>query len=108
MWLMLQQDKPEDFVIASGETHSIRELCQIAFGAAGLDYEQYVVSDPRFYRPAEVDLLIGNPDKAGKVLGWEPGVSFKELIAMMVESDLKALSDGHRFADVTEITTLKR
>ena len=108
MWLMLQQDKPEDFVIATGETHSIRELCQIAFGAAGLDYEQHVVSDPRFYRPAEVDLLIGNPDKAGRVLGWEPGVSFKELIAMMVESDLKALSDGHRFADVTEITTLKR
>jgi len=108
MWLMLQQDAPDDFVIATGETHSIREMCQIAFDAVGLDWEQYVVSDPRFYRPAEVDLLVGNADKAGRCLGWEPSVSFKELIRMMVASDLKALEAGKRFPDVTEMTRLKR
>ncbi|MEP7200747.1 MAG: GDP-mannose 4,6-dehydratase, partial [Chloroflexota bacterium] len=104
MWLMVQQDKPDDFVIATGETHSIREMCEVAFNTVGLNYEQYVVSDPRFYRPAEVDLLIGDPEKAGRTLGWEPTVSFTELITMMVESDLKALSEGKRFADVTEMT----
>jgi GDPmannose 4,6-dehydratase len=108
MWQMVQQDTPDDFVIATGETHSIREMCDVAFKVVGLDYEQFVVSDPRFYRPAEVDLLIGNPDKAGRVLSWEPAVTFKELIKMMVESDLQALSQGHRFADVTEITRVKR
>jgi GDPmannose 4,6-dehydratase len=108
MWQMVQQDTPEDFVIATGETHSIREMCEIAFAAAGLDYRQYVVSDPRFYRPAEVDLLIGSPEKAGRILGWEPTVSFKELMQMMVDADIKALTDGHRFADVTEITRVKR
>jgi GDPmannose 4,6-dehydratase len=108
MWMMLQQETPDDFVIATGETHSIREMCEVAFKVAGLDYEQYVVTDPRFYRPAEVDLLIGNPEKAGRVMGWEPALSFKELIKMMVESDLEALSQGHRFADVTEITRVKR
>ena len=108
MWLMLQQDAPEDFVIASGETHSIREMCQVAFDALGLDWEQYVVSDPRFYRPAEVDLLVGDPEKAGRCLGWEPVVSFKELMRLMVNSDLAALESGKRFPDVTEMTRLKR
>lgn len=108
MWMMLQQDSPDDFVIATGETHSIREMCEVAFKVAGLDYEKYVVTDPRFYRPAEVDLLIGNAEKAGRVMGWEPAVSFKELIRMMVESDLEALSQGRTFADVTEITRVKR
>jgi GDPmannose 4,6-dehydratase len=108
MWMMLQQDTPDDFVIATGETHSIREMCEIAFNTVGLDYEQYVVSDARFYRPAEVDLLIGKPDKAGRVMGWEPAVPFKELIRMMVAADLEALQQGHTFADVTEITRVKR
>lgn len=108
MWMMVQQDKPDDFVIATGETHSIREMCEVAFHVAGLDYEQHVVSDPRFYRPAEVDLLIGNPEKAGRVLNWEPTIGFRELMTMMVKADLQALSEGKRFADVTEITRLKR
>jgi GDPmannose 4,6-dehydratase len=108
MWMMVQQDSPDDFVIATGETHSIRDMCEVAFKVAGLDYEKYVVTDPRFYRPAEVDLLIGNPEKAGRVMGWEPAVSFKELIRMMVEADLEALSQGRTFADVTEITRVKR
>ncbi|MGH2592467.1 MAG: GDP-mannose 4,6-dehydratase [Anaerolineae bacterium] len=108
MWLMVQHDQPDDFVIATGETHSIREMCDVAFKVVGLNYEDYVVSDPRFYRPAEVDLLVGDPSKAGRVLGWEPTVSFKELMAMMVEADLKAMSDGKHFPDLTEITRLKR
>lgn len=108
MWLMLQQDRPEDYVIATGETHSIREMCQVAFDTVGLDWEQYVVSDPRFYRPAEVDLLVGDAEKAGRCLGWEPTVSFRELIRMMVTSDLAALESGKSFPDVTEMTRLKR
>lgn len=94
MWLMLQQDKPDDYVIATGETHSVRELCEVAFGCAGLDWQQYVVIDPAFIRPAEVDHLIGDPSKAGRVLGWEPTVSFPELIGMMVNADLEALKNG--------------
>ncbi len=108
MWQMLQEDQPDDYVIATGETHSIREICEVAFGHAGLDWQQHVISDPRFYRPAEVDLLVGDPSKAGAQLGWEPLVSFRELITMMVDSDLQALASGRRFADVTEITRLKR
>jgi len=108
MWLMAQQDRPDDFVIATGETHSIREMCEVAFKVAGLDYEEHVVSDPRFYRPAEVDLLVGDASKAGRVLGWEPMIGFRELMAMMVESDLKAMADGQHFPDLTEITRLKR
>jgi GDPmannose 4,6-dehydratase len=108
MWMMLQQDRPDDFVIATGETHSIREMCQVAFKTAGLNYENYVVSDPRFYRPAEVDLLVGDASKAGRQLGWEPQISFNDLIAMMVESDLKAMTNGKHFPDLTEITRLKR
>ncbi|MGB3059538.1 MAG: GDP-mannose 4,6-dehydratase, partial [Anaerolineae bacterium] len=108
MWQMLQQDEPDDFVIATGETHSIRDMCEAAFSHVGLDWQDYVASDPRFYRPAEVDLLVGDPSKASAQLGWEPMVSFKELITTMVDSDLQALKAGRRFADVTEITRLKR
>ena len=89
MHLMLQQDAPDDFVIAMGETHTVRELCQVAFERVGLDWEEHVVIDERFLRPAEVDLLIGDPAKAKKVLGWEPSTSFEELVHMMVDSDLE-------------------
>jgi GDPmannose 4,6-dehydratase len=94
MWMMLQQDKPDNYVVGMGETHSVREFCEIAFGHVGLDYNQYVVQDERFYRPAEVDLLISNPAKVRTVLGWEPSVSFKELVVMMVEADLARLKMG--------------
>ncbi len=89
MHLMVQQDTPDDFVIAMGETHTVRELCQVAFDRVGLDWEEHVVIDERFLRPAEVDLLIGDPAKAKKVLGWEPSTSFEELVHMMVDSDLE-------------------
>ena len=108
MWLMLQQDEPDDYVIATGETHAIREICQVAFSHVGLDYQDYVVRDERFFRPAEVDLLIGDASKAGKALGWEPQITFTELIHMMVDADLELLSAGERMPDVTEMTTLKR
>jgi GDPmannose 4,6-dehydratase len=91
MWMMLQQDKPDNYVVGMGETHSVREVCEIAFGHVDLDYNQYVVQDERFYRPAEVDLLLSNPAKARSVLGWEPSVSFKELVIMMVEADIARL-----------------
>ncbi len=91
MWLMLQQDEPDDYVIATGETHSVRELCEVAFGYVGLNWEDHVVVDPQFYRPAEVDLLIGDPSKARAKLGWQPTVSFEELIQMMVDADLQTL-----------------
>lgn len=92
MWRMLQHDKPDNFVVGMGETHSVREFCEIAFAHVGLDYNDYVVQDEKFYRPAEVDLLISDPSKARSVLGWEPAVGFKELVIMMVESDLKRLN----------------
>ena len=88
MWLMLQQDAPDDYVIATGESHSVQELLDIAFGHLALDWKPYVKIDPKYYRPTEVDLLIGDCGKAKKQLGWEPKVSFRELITMMVESDL--------------------
>jgi GDPmannose 4,6-dehydratase len=91
MWRMLQQGEPGNFVIGMGETHSVREFCQIAFGHVGLDYNDYVVQDERFYRPAEVDQLIANPARARSILGWEPSVSFKELVTMMVDSDVERL-----------------
>ncbi|NPA91489.1 MAG: GDP-mannose 4,6-dehydratase [Chloroflexi bacterium] len=91
MWLMLQQEEPEDYVIATGETHSVRELCEIAFGYLGLDYRDFVVQDPRFYRPAEVDLLVGDASKARRRLGWEPTVSFEELVKLMVDADMENL-----------------
>jgi GDPmannose 4,6-dehydratase len=108
MWMMLQQDDPDNYVIATGETHSIREICEVAFSHMGLDYKDYVRCDERFFRPAEVDLLVGDPSKAGQQLGWEPRVSFTELIHMMVEADLEAFQRGERFPDVTEMTTLRR
>jgi len=92
MWRMLQQDKPDSFVIGMGETHSVREFCEIAFGHVGLDYKEFVMQDERFYRPAEVDLLISDPSKARSVLGWEPSVNFKELVTMMVDADMKRLN----------------
>lgn len=91
MWLMLQQDHPDDYVIGTGETHSVREFCELAFSYVGLDYRDFVVQDPEFYRPAEVDLLISDPSKAKKVLGWTPKMSFKELVEYMVQSDLDLL-----------------
>ena len=94
MWLMLQQDKPEDFVIATGDTHSVEEFLDVAFGHVNLDWHDYVVQDERFMRPAEVDLLVGDPSKAGKRLGWEPAVSFEQLVKMMVDADIKLLEAG--------------
>ncbi len=91
MWLMLQQPKPDDYVVAMGETHSVRELIEIAFAHVGLDWQKYVVTDPAFIRPAEVDLLIGDPSKAKRVLGWKPEVSFEQLVHMMVDADLERL-----------------
>jgi GDPmannose 4,6-dehydratase len=91
MWSMLQRDEPDDFVIATGETHSVRELCEVAFNAAGLKWEDHVTIDPAFLRPAEVDLLVGDPTKAQKTLGWKCDVDFYGLIEMMVASDLAAL-----------------
>jgi GDPmannose 4,6-dehydratase len=89
MWLMAQQDTPDDYVIATGEAYSVRKLLEIAFGAVDLDYNDYIEIDPRYYRPSEVDFLCGDPSKAKKALNWEPKVSFEQLIQMMVESDLK-------------------
>ncbi len=93
MWLMLQQDEPDDYVIATGETHMVQELCEAAFGYVGLDWRDYVRQDERFMRPAEVDLLVGDPSKAGSKLGWEPNVQFRELIQMMVDADLQMLQE---------------
>jgi GDPmannose 4,6-dehydratase len=92
MWLMLQQEVPDDFVIATGETHTVREFCEIAFARVGLDYSDHVVVDQKFVRPAEVDLLLGDPAKAKSRLGWEPKVSFRELVEMMVDGDMARLS----------------
>jgi GDPmannose 4,6-dehydratase len=92
MWLMLQQDTPDDYVVATGETHSVREFCEIAFGHAGLNWEDHVVVDETFFRPAEVDLLIGNPKKARTVLGWKPHTTFEELVTRMVDDDLALLN----------------
>ncbi|RJP56587.1 MAG: GDP-mannose 4,6-dehydratase [Candidatus Auribacter fodinae] len=92
MWLMLQQDEPDDYVIATGETHSVEEFCELAFARAGLNYKNHVKIDPQFIRPAEVDLLIGNPEKARKNLNWTPHYTFKELVHMMVDADIKRYS----------------
>ena len=91
MWLMLQQDKPDDYLLATGETHSVRELCEVAFRRAGLNWSDHVIVDSKHYRPAEVDLLIGDPSKAKRVLGWQPEVNFQQLIEMMVDADIAAL-----------------
>ena len=92
MWLMLQQDVPEDFVICTGETHSVREFCEVAFGHAGLNWEDHVVIDEAFFRPAEVDLLVGEAAKAEELLGWKPGTSFENLVTMMVDADIDLLT----------------
>jgi GDPmannose 4,6-dehydratase len=92
MWMMLQQDEPDDFVIATGETHSVRELIEVAFGHVGLEWKKFVTLDQRFLRPAEVDLLIGNPEKAKTKLGWSPTVDFAGLVRMMVDADLSRLA----------------
>ena len=89
MWLMLQQDTPDDYVISTGETHTVREMCEIAFARAGLDWRAHVVEDPAFYRPAEVQLLLGDASKAAQKLGWRPEVSFRGLVEMMVDADLE-------------------
>jgi GDPmannose 4,6-dehydratase len=95
MWMMLQHDRPDDYVVATGETHSVREFCQEAFGHVGLDWEKHVVVDPMYYRPAEVDLLVGDPGKAGKVLGWKPSVTFRDLVRIMLDADLEVVrQDG--------------
>ncbi len=94
MWLMLQQEEPEDYVIATGKTHSVERLLEVAFGHVGLNWRDYTVQDPQFMRPAEVDLLVGDASKAKRKLGWQPEVSFEELIGMMVDSDLKKLRDN--------------
>ena len=88
---MLQQEKPDDYVVGSGETHSVKEFCETAFGLVGLDYNDHVVQDPRYYRPAEVDLLIADAGKAHKVLGWSRKVDFKGLVKMMVDADMERL-----------------
>lgn len=94
MWMMLQHNEPDDFVVATGETHSVREFVELAFGAAGLDWKKHVVIDPKFMRPAEVELLIGSPKKAKEKLGWSPKVSFPELVSMMVEGDVRNLKSS--------------
>ncbi len=96
MWRMLQQDEPGDFVVCTGETHSVREFCQMAFGHLSLDWEAHVVVDEKFIRPAEVDLLVGDASRAAKVLGWSPTVDFEELVTMMVESDMALLESQLR------------
>ena len=99
MWLMLQQPHGDDYVVATNETHSVREFLEIAFGHVGLNYEDYVEIDPRYYRPAEVDLLIGDYAKAKEKLGWEPKTRFEDLVRLMVDSDVKLLHD-HRAGNI--------
>lgn len=99
MWLMLQQEEPDDYVISTGEMHTVRELLQVAFSYAGLDYEQYVVIDPEFVRPAEVDLLLGDSSKAQSRLGWKLDVGFQELIHMMVDEDMRRVAAEIRYHD---------
>ncbi len=97
MWLMLQQDKPDDYVIATGESHSVREFVELAFNEVGLDWEEYVKVDPKFFRPAEVDYLVGDYSKAKMVLGWEPKVKFDELVRMMAKADIERLKHSEIF-----------
>ncbi len=94
MWLMLQQDHPDDYVVATGETHSVQEFVEEAFAYLDLDWKQYVTQDPRYYRPAEVDLLVGDAGKAGRVLAWEPSVDFRQLVRLMVDADLQMLQSN--------------
>jgi GDPmannose 4,6-dehydratase len=96
MWLMVQRDEPEDYVVATGKTHSVRDLCEAAFSHVGLDWAEHVFVDERFLRPAEVDLLVGDASKARVELGWEPTVSFAELVAMMVDADIELVRHSGR------------
>jgi GDPmannose 4,6-dehydratase len=100
MWLMLQQENPDDYVVATNETHSVREFCQEAFQLLDLDWEKYVSHDTRYERPAEVDLLIGDPAKARRQLGWEPKVKFKELVRLMIDADLKLAQHEAQIANL--------
>jgi GDPmannose 4,6-dehydratase len=93
MWLMLRQDQPGDFVIATGESHSVREFCDLAFAHAGLDWERYVEVDPRYFRPTEVDVLVGDASEAKRVLGWEAKTKFEDLARLMVDADIQLLDD---------------
>jgi GDPmannose 4,6-dehydratase len=95
MWMMLQQDMPDDYVVGMGETHSVEDLCRVAFDYVDLNWRDYVTQDPRFMRPAEVDLLVSNPAKANRILGWKPKVNFAKLIEMMVEADLRLVKEQH-------------
>ncbi|HVU16185.1 MAG TPA: GDP-mannose 4,6-dehydratase [Candidatus Didemnitutus sp.] len=104
MWLMLQQDKPDDYVVATNETHSVQEFCEVAFGLLDLDWKQYVRHDARYERPAEVDLLIGDPAKARRQLGWEPKVGFKELVRIMVDHDLSLAKREAQIAKLPAMT----
>ena len=110
MWLMLQQDEPDDFVVATGETHSIREFLDVAFEYVGLDWQQYVAFDKRYLRPAEVDLLIGDSSKARSQLGWKPAVSFEELVRLMVDADLESvgLEPMNRQMKGLDVATIRR
>ncbi len=108
MWLMLQQPEPEDYVIATGETHTVREFLEAAFGAVGLDYAKYVVSDPQFYRPAEVTLLLGDCSKARRALGWNYSKTFQELVREMVKADVEYRERvaGDRAPSACELTVV--
>lgn len=112
MWLMLQQDQPDDYVVATGETHSVQEFLELAFGAVDLRWQDYVEFDPRYLRPAEVELLIGDPTKAKEKLGWEPAVSFPELVTLMVASDLAALGlslpQGHQAPTLQDTAVIRQ
>jgi GDPmannose 4,6-dehydratase len=105
MWLMLQEDKPDDYVVATNETHSVKDFCQEAFGLLGLDWEKYVKHDARYERPAEVELLIGDPAKAQRQLGWAPKVRFKELVKIMVDHDLAL---ARREAQIAELPSVSQ
>ena len=107
MWKMLQQEKPGDYVIATGETHSIRDICETAFAHVGLNYLDHVVSDNRFYRPAEVDLLVGDASLANKVLKWKPRMSFQQLMQNMVDADMEKLESGDEMPNIVEFTTVR-
>lgn len=108
MWLMLQQDQPDDYVVATNETHAISEFLDIAFGHVNLDWHDYVEFDPRYLRPAEVELLIGDSTKARQALGWEPSVTFEELVHLMVESDLEAIGIRHGKGTNSDIATIRK
>lgn len=110
MWLMLQQDQPDDYVVATGETHSVEEFLSVAFGHVNLNWRDYVEFDPRYLRPAEVDLLIGDPTKARQKLGWEPSINFEALVKLMVEADLAAIGISHSAGNgtATDTATVRR